>query len=298
MFVCAHPAIDAGVRTPLMLQMVLGLDARRMSAAFLIAPDTLSRRLSRAKAKIATTRIGFALPEGPELPARLAHVLDAIYAAFTIGTDAASGDRAAALGREALWLGSVLAAGLPDQPEAQALLALMLYTAARRPAGRDAEGRFVPLDRQDPQLWTAPMIDDANRALARAARGPTPGRYQIEAAIAAAHAARRTGATVDRRAILSLYHGLFALYPTAGAAAGLAGALLQAGDARAALAALDTVPQPRAAAYLPWWAVRAEALRQAGDTAGALAALDRATALAADPALRDHLVRRRADWTM
>jgi RNA polymerase sigma-70 factor, ECF subfamily len=140
MFVCAHPAIDARMRTPLMLQLVLGLDARRMAGAFLIPPGTLGQRLTRARAKIEAARIGFALPDGADLAPRLAHVLDAIYAAFTVGIDGdGAGDaKSASLAREALWLGSLVAAQMPREAEAQALFALMLYTQARRPARVDA----------------------------------------------------------------------------------------------------------------------------------------------------------------
>jgi RNA polymerase sigma-70 factor, ECF subfamily len=160
MFVCAHPAIEPRMRTPLMLQLVLGLDARRMAGAFLIPPGTLGQRLTRARAKIEAARIGFALPDGDDLAPRLGHVLDAIYAAFTVGLDGESeGDaKSTSLAREALWLGSLVAAQLPGEPEAQALLALMLYTQARRPARVDATGCLVPLDAQDTALWDARML--------------------------------------------------------------------------------------------------------------------------------------------
>ncbi len=295
MFVCAHPAIDAGLRTPLMLQLVLGLDARRMAGAFLIPPATLGQRLTRARAKIEAARIGFALPDGDDLVPRLAHVLDAVYAAFTVGLDGdGAGDaKSASLSREALWLGSLTAARLPDQPEAQGLLALMLFTLARRGARVDAAGCLVPLADQDPALWDAGMMDDAETALRLAARAPTLGRYQIEAAIAAAHAARRQGTPADPGAIVALYRGLVALHPSLGAEVGLAGALLGAGDPAGALAVLEASKPTRAAAYQPWWAVRAHALRQAGDAPGAAAAFDRAIALTADPAARLFLTRHR-----
>jgi RNA polymerase sigma-70 factor, ECF subfamily len=178
MFVCAHPAIEARMRTPLMLQLVLGLDARRMAGAFLIAPGTLGQRLTRARAKIEAARIGFALPDGDDLAPRLAHVLDAIYAAFTVGIDGeGAGDaKSTSLAREALWLGSLIAARMPDAPEAQALFALMLYTQARRPARVDATGCLISLDAQDTSLWDARMMSDADIAMRLAARAATRSR--------------------------------------------------------------------------------------------------------------------------
>lgn len=183
MFVCAHPAIEARMRTPLMLQLVLGLDARRMAGAFLIPPGTLGQRLTRASAKIEAARIGFALPDGDDLAPRLAHVLDAVYAAFTVGLDGeGAGDaKSTSLAREAIWLGSLIAARMPDEPEAQALYALMLYAQARRQARVDGSGCLIPLDAQDTALWDARMMTDADMAMRLAARAPTLGRYQIEA---------------------------------------------------------------------------------------------------------------------
>lgn len=296
MFVCAHPAIQPRLRTPLMLQLVLGLDARRMAGAFLIPPGTLSQRLTRARAKIEAARIGFALPDGDDLTPRLAHVLDAVYAAFTVGIDGeGAGDaKSTSLAREALWLGSLLAARMPDEPEAQALFALMLYTQARRPARIDGSGCLIPLDEQDTRLWDARMIADADIAMRLAARAPTLGRYQIEAAIAAAHAARHQGQPTDRAAIATLYRGLAALHPTTGALTGLAAALAETGDPAAGLAFLDGVDPNLAAAYQPWWAVRAHLSALAGAFDQAIACYDRAIALCRDPAARALLAKKKA----
>lgn len=293
MFVCAHPAIEMRMRTPLMLQMVLGLDARRMAGAFLVAPGTLGQRLTRARAKIENARIGFALPDGDDLAPRLTHVLDAIYAAFTVGIDGeGAGDaKSTSLAREALWLGSLVAARMPDEPEAQALFALMLYTQARRPARLDIDGCLVPLDEQDTGAWDADMMADAEIALRLATRAQTLGRYQIEAAIAAAHADRRHGRPTDWAAIAGLYRGLVALHPTTGAQTGLAAALGEAGDPVAGLAVLDEADAPSVAGYQPWWAVRAHLLSLAGEVDQAMACYGRAIALCPDPAARAFLAK-------
>ena len=296
MFVCAHPAVEPRMRTPLMLQLVLGLDARRMAGAFLIPPGTLGQRLTRARARIEAARIGFALPAPEDMAPRLSHVLDAVYAAYTVGTDGhAAGDaKSSSLAQEALWLGSLLAAQMPDEPEAQALLALMLHSEARRPARTDAQGRFVPLGDQDTALWDAALVAEAEAALHRAAANRTLGRYQIEAAIQSAHADRRHGRATDWAAIATLYRGLVALYPTTGALTGLAAAVGEAEGPLAGLAVLDTADPARSVAYQPWWAVRAHLLAAKGEATAAAAAFDRAIALSSDPAVRTFLARRKA----
>lgn len=295
LFVCAHPAIAASVRTPLMLQVVLGLDARRMSGAFLVSPGTLGQRLTRARAKIETAGIGFSLPSPDDLEARLDHVLDAIYAAYTVGAEGhCAGDaKGAPLASEAIWLGSVLASEMPRQAEAQALLALMLYAEARRPARSGPDGAFIPLEEQDPNLWNRRMLDDADLAMRLAIPNASLGRFQIEAAIQAAHADRRRGNATDWTGIAALYRGLVSLHPSIGAVTGLAAALGETGRHGEALALLDGIPQDRTARYQPWWAVRAHLLRGKGDVEDARLAYGRAIALSTDPAVRAFLSQRR-----
>src|SRR3569833_519134 len=147
LFVCAHPAIDADMRTPLMLQSVLGLEAAELARAFLVAPAAVRQRLVRAKNKIRHAGIAFEIPEAHQLPERLDAVLDAIYGAYGSGWEDAAGvdTRARGLAEEAIWLGRVLFEVMPDEPEVQGLLALMLHCEARRPARPSAEGRIVPL---------------------------------------------------------------------------------------------------------------------------------------------------------
>src|SRR5258708_10366686 len=163
MFVCAHPAIEVGIRAPLMLQVVLGLDAKAIASAFLMSPAAMGKRLVRAKDKIRQAGIPFNVPEREELPSRLETVLDAIYAAFTEGwtdpggTDVVRRD----LTEEALFLSRLLAELLPEEPEALGLLALMLHAEARRGARRNPHGEYVPLGEQDPALWDRKMIVEA-----------------------------------------------------------------------------------------------------------------------------------------
>jgi predicted RNA polymerase sigma factor len=169
LFVCAHPAIDPAMHTPLMLQTVLGLDAARIAQAFLIVPKTMGQRLFRAKTKIRNGGIPFEIPQERDLPERLDAVLEAIYAAFGIGWDDMAGadQRGRDLAEEALWFARSFAANA-GETEVQGLLALMLYCESRRAARRDASGRYVPLSEQDPRRWSLPLIEEAERHLAEA----------------------------------------------------------------------------------------------------------------------------------
>ena len=190
MFACAHPAIDAGVRAPLMLQTILGFDAATIASAFLVSPTTMGQRLVRAKARIRQAGIPFKVPAlaellpaptaaaGPAAAERLAAVLDAIYAGYTEGwADPAGADaQRRNLAEESIWLGGLLATLLPDEPEALGLLALMLFAQARRDARRDPAGCYVPLAEQDMARWDARMIAEAESLLRRAAVLAQPGQ--------------------------------------------------------------------------------------------------------------------------
>ncbi len=199
LFVCAHPAIDPGMHTPLMLQAVLGLDAVRIAGAFLVSPKTMGQRLVRAKTKIRDGGIRFEVPERQQLPQRLDAVLEAIYAAFGIGWDDMAGadQHGRGLTEEAIWLARVLLELMPGEAEVQGLLALMLHCEARRAARRDRDGRYVPLSEQDPKLWSLPLIEEAERHLAEASKYGRPGRFQLEAAIQSVHAERARGGRVE-----------------------------------------------------------------------------------------------------
>jgi RNA polymerase sigma-70 factor (ECF subfamily) len=294
MFVCAHPAIDPTVHTPLMLQTVLGLDAATIARAFLVLPATLGQRLVRAKAKIRDTGVAFEVPDGPELPRRLDAVLGAIYTAYGSGWEDAAGADANARGlaEEAIWLASVLVRRLPEEPEARGLLALMLHCEARRPARRTSDGRYVPLSEQDTGLWSGELTGAAERELTVAARHARPGRFQLEAAIQSVHAERaRTGVT-DWGAITTFYDHLVRLAPTLGARVGRAAAAAEARGPEAGLALLDGIDPAAVAGYQPYWAVRAHLSERAGRPE-ARAAFGRAIELAEDEAVRQFLRDRR-----
>ncbi|MBV9077582.1 MAG: RNA polymerase subunit sigma-70 [Methylobacteriaceae bacterium] len=294
LFVCAHPAIDPSIRTPLMLQSVLGLDAARIASALLVKPTAMAQRLVRAKAKIRDAGIPFAQPERSELPGRVACVLEAIYAAYGAGWEDVAGADPSRRGltEEAIHLARVACELLPGEAEAWGLLALMLFCEARRPARRDTEGRFVPLSEQDPSLWSAPLITRAEEALGRAADLARPGPFQLEAAIQSAHAERARGRPVPWNAIARLYGALVGLGGGVGATIAHAAATAEAGDPASGLAILDAIQPGAAAAYQPYWACRAHLLTRLGRDADE--AYGRAVGLAEDPAVRAYLLAKRA----
>ncbi|MEO0673116.1 MAG: DUF6596 domain-containing protein, partial [Pseudomonadota bacterium] len=288
--VCAHPAIDASIRAPLMLQTLLGLNASEIASAFLVPAPTMGQRLVRAKAKIRDARIPFDLAEASTLEERLPSVLDAIYAAYTIAdgapADAQPDGKPRDLSAEAIWLARLATALMPKTGETQGLLALMLLSEARKAADRPT---FVPLSQQEPALWDADAIADGEEALRVAAHLGQPGRYQIEAAILSAHLDRKRTGRTDWPGILRLYEALATIAPSIGATVAYAGALYEAGEldrARTVLGGLD----PKAVAeYQPYWAVAAHVALALGDDA--TEAISRAIALAQRPDHAAYLAR-------
>src|SRR5262245_11105558 len=203
MFACAHPSIDPGIRAPLILQTILGFDAETIASAFLVSPATMGQRLVRAKTKIRQAGVPFRVPHRADLRERLDAVLDAIYTAFAEGwTDPAGTEvRRRNLAEEGIWLGRLVVSLLPDEPEVLGLLALMLHAEARRGARRNAQGEYVPLTEQDPVLWNAHLIDEAEALLRRASGMGAIGRFQLEAAVQSAHVVRRRTGAADWAAI-------------------------------------------------------------------------------------------------
>jgi RNA polymerase sigma-70 factor (ECF subfamily) len=296
MFVCAHPAIDPTIRAPLILQTVLGFDAATIASAFLVAPATMGQRLVRAKTKIRQAGIPFRVPERADLRERFDAVLDAIYAAFTEGWADPAGTEARRrnLAEEGIWLGRLVTSLLPDEPEALGLLALMLYAESRRAARRDANGDYIPLAEQDPALWNADLIDEAEALLSRASRIGATGRYQLEAAVQSAHAVRRRTGRADWDAVEKVYDALYARTASPVVAINRAIAVAETRGSAAGLAVLDALADDaRLAQYQPYWAARADLLAKTGDTDAADGAYAQAIGLESDPAVRRFLQNRR-----
>lgn len=297
LFVCAHPAIDAAVRTPLVLQTILGLDAARIASAFIVKPSTMGQRLSRAKAKIRDARIAFEVPEPTQLPERLGTVLETIYATYGTGWDDVAGadERRRGLVGEAITLGRLLVALMPEEPEALGLLALMLFAEARRSARRGVEGEYVPLSQQEVSRWSGPMLHEANALLSQAERMNRIGHFQLEAAIQRVHARRAESGVTEWEEIALLYEGVVHLAPTIGALVGRAAAAAEARGPGFGLALLRLVPPDAVASYQPFWALSAHLHRALGHEAEARDAFDRAIGLCEDTAMREFLLRKAAE---
>jgi RNA polymerase sigma-70 factor (ECF subfamily) len=294
MFVCAHPAIDARMHAPLMLQAVLGVDAARISSVFLVPPSTMGQRLSRAKTKIRDAGIRFRMPETDEFAGRLGAVLQAVYAAYGLADPIAgvADARDESLRAEALRLAELLTEVLPAEAETWGLYALLLHTESRRSA-RVVNGEFIPLSAQDTRLWSSELRSRADECLRKADRLSHVGRFQLEAAISAVHSSRADLGQTDWGAITVLYRGLLNTAPSVGAALGAASALIETGAMTDAAALLDALPEDAVRKHQPYWVCRARLADARGDLPAAVAASDIAIGLTADPAVRAFLIRTR-----
>lgn len=294
MMVCAHPAIEPALRTPLMLNTVLGFTAGQVGRAFSVPPSAMATRLTRAKKRIKAAGIPFRIPDRGDLPVRMASVMEAVYGAYVI--DWATGPAARSLPSGALHLAEALAALAPADPEARGLAALVELSAARAPARAGPGGRFVPLAGQDPSLWDRQLISRAHEHLRAAhARGQL-GRFQLEAAIQAVHCARERDGTTDWPTLLPLHRALHAMAPSLGSGVALAAATAETDGPAAGLAALDALlaeAGPRARLFQPARATRAHLLDRLGREEEAVAAYEGAISLTHDAAERQYLENRR-----
>jgi RNA polymerase sigma-70 factor, ECF subfamily len=291
LFVCAHPAIDAAARTPLMLQTVIGLDAAQIASAFLIAPAAMSQRLVRAKTKIKQAGIKFQIPEQHEIEQRLNDVLNAIYAAFGTGWDAVRGAQNDDFGltKESIYLGRLLIKLLPAEPEAKGLLSLMLFCEARRASRFGNTGIFIPLKEQDTKLWNRTMIIEADQLLIEASKSKQFGRYQCEAAIQSVHAQRPITGETNYAALMTLYKMLAIYNSSIGVLVGQAAIYFEMGDKIKALELLDQIKIPEAKAYQPYWVLRANCLLGIGSIKEGKEAAKIAIGLTDTPAIKKHL---------
>jgi RNA polymerase sigma-70 factor (ECF subfamily) len=296
-FICCHPAVAPDARAALTLRTVCGLTTAEIATAFLMSEATLAQRLVRAKRKIAEAGVPFEVPGPDRWPERMDAVLSTLEVAYAQAhADAALSGPHADYAREILGLTDLLARLAPCDGEVQALAATVRFAEARRPARLDASGALRPLAQQDVRDWDAALIDQAERylaaasALAHQTRRP-PGPRAIQAAIHAAHCARRDSGVTPWRAILGLYDALLTHRDDAVIRTNRAVALAEVRGPGAALDELDTLPVP---AWLPWQAARAEMLVHLNRHDEAIQAFDAALSLAPSPAERLFLIARRA----
>jgi RNA polymerase sigma-70 factor (ECF subfamily) len=289
MFACTHPLIEPGARSPLILQTVLGISAKAIASAFLVSPASMSQRLVRAKSHIKESGIPFSVPDQSEMPERLNAVLEALYAAYSTGWDEAY-EGASELAPEAIWLSGLISKLLPEEPEARALLAMMLYAEARRNARRDREGSYVPIELQDVALWDRIQISKAEKLLHACNRSGPTGRYQLEAAIQSAHIAQRLTGANCWPAIVSLYDHLVSMTNSPVAVLNRAAALAEVAGPDAALAELSGIStDKRMLGYQPYWATLGLLNLRAGNIGAGCEALRVAIGLSTDSAVRQHL---------
>lgn len=297
MFLCTHPAIDPVMRTPLMLQTVLGIDAARIASAFIVKPSTMSQRLTRVKSKIRAERLTFEMPGAEEIPDRLDSVLEAIYAAYGSGWDEAAiaDSPRRRLAEEAIYLGKLLLQLAPREPEVYGLVATMLYCEARRAARYDEGGSYIPLSEQDCSRWEQIMILEAERYLHAASQTGRIGRFQLIAAIQSIHAQRLWTGSIEWEEIALLYEGLIQMSPTLGVLVGRAAAIAEAYGAERGLALMEAISSEEVVNYQPYWALAGHLYKRMNRKEDAYSAYSLAIGLSTDVSVRQFLSRQASE---
>lgn len=290
LFVCSHPAIDEAIRTPLMLQTVLGIEAKDIAAIFVLAESTLAQRLVRAKRKIKAANIPFSLPEAALMPERLEAVLEAVYGAYAIArVDETNED----LVHESLFLSNLLLELMPNEPEVIGLHALLCFSIARMNASI-VDNKYVPLEQQDRDSWDSTLLKRGRTFLLRASKKGSVGRFQLEATIQGLHC--DPDDDTKWPAIAQLHDALMVIRPSLGVAVSRAAAIAKAIDTEAGLAALAQIEADDVAEFQPFWATKAHLLAESGNasTEGVLDAYEKAISLSDNEVVRKWLRERLA----
>ena len=291
-FTCCHPALAVNAQVALTLRLLGGLTTAEIARAFLVPEPTMAQRLIRAKGKIRDARIPYRVPGAGDLPGRVGAVLAVVYLIFNEGYTASAGERLVRddLCAEAIRLGRLLSALMPEEPEAIGLLALMLLVESRRATRTTAGGDLVLLSDQDRSRWNRDLIAEGQAIVRRCLARNQPGPYQIQAAINAVHSDAADAAATDWRQIVMLYDQLLAIAPGPIVALHRAVAVAEIDGPEAALALVDRLDLDR---YYLFHAVRGDLLRRAGRTSEAALAYTAAIARSENARERDFLERRR-----
>jgi RNA polymerase sigma-70 factor (ECF subfamily) len=297
-FTCCHPALAPEAQVALTLRLVCGLTTPEIARAFLVSEPTMAARITRAKKKIALARIPYRVPPAHELPDRLDAVLTVTHLLYTTGHTAPTGDQLvrADLVERSLDLARMLYTLMPDDREVRGLLALLLLTDARRVTRTAADGRLLLLEEQDRTRWDRQAIGEGRQLVDQALRRGRPGRFALQAAIAAVHAEAPSYADTDWPEVLGLYNLLLAVWPSPVVALNRAVAVAMVQGPAAGLAALEEIADdPHLATYPYLAATRADLLRRLGRAQDAAQAYRTALTLANNAAEKDFLTRRLAE---
>ncbi|WP_203786745.1 RNA polymerase sigma factor [Paractinoplanes rishiriensis] len=294
-FTCCHPALAVEAQVALTLRLLCGLTTPEVASALLVTESTMAARITRAKKKIAIARIPYAVPEPDQLPARVGAVLTVIHLLYSAGHTAHAGHdlQRADLGDRALDLARMLRVLLPREPEVAGLLALLLIHHARRAGRTDAAGRLLRLEDQDRTAWDRTAIAEADRLITASLTAAAPGRFTLQAAIAALHAQAPAYAETDWPQIRLLYDQLLTIWPSPVVALNRAVAVSMAEGPAAALALVEDLERDGRLAgyhYLP--ATKADLLRRLGRHNEAAAAYAAALAGTENAAEREFLAAR------
>lgn len=290
LFVCCDPQLPATQQIALALRIVSGLSVAQIARAFLVSEAAMEQRITRAKRRIAESRVPFETPGAIERSERLAAVASVIYLVFNEGYTSSVGEHGgrAALCEEAIRLARLVIGLFPSEPEMMGLAALMLLQHARGAARFDADGRVVPLDGQDRGKWSRPLIAEGLALVDKAMRHRQPGPYQVQAAIAALHARAGTAADTDWATIEQLYGALEHMQPSPVITLNRAVAVSKARDAAQALAMIEPLAKSLDG-YFYFHGARGAFLLDLGRTDEARQAFDRAIALANTPAEAEYI---------
>ena len=297
-FTCCHPALASEAQVALTLRLVCGLTTPEIARAFLVSEPTMAARITRAKKKIALARIPYRVPPAHELPDRLDAVLTVTHLLYTTGHTAPTGDQLvrADLVERSLDLARMLYTLMPDDREVRGLLALLLLTDARRVTRTGANGRLLLLEEQDRTRWDRQAIGEGRQLVDQALRRGRPGRFALQAAIAAVHAEAPSYADTDWPEVLGLYNLLLAVWPSPVVTLNRAVAVAMVQGPAAGLAALEEIADdPHLATYPYLAATRADLLRRLGRAQDAAQAYRTALTLANNAAEKDFLTRRLAE---